>query len=169
MDAVVRRDTTFTLRLDAFDGNTSWQAHSRRVGRWTLLVQQYDMCHAIPLRGHKPLNRESAHRSSLPNCIDLQNGDACRRKAGRPHPGVPRGRLRERPAERDYPVRGVPVFRVYGSRTPRHWRHVDGNRPGLEHRALPPRLVRLDRCGSRSAEYEARGRTDSRLRPRRSN
>jgi hypothetical protein len=26
MDAVVRRDTTFTLRLDAFDGNTSRQA-----------------------------------------------------------------------------------------------------------------------------------------------
>jgi hypothetical protein len=118
MDAVVRRDTTFTLRLDAFDGNTSWQAHSRRVGRWTLLVQQYDMCHAIRLRGHKPLNRESAHRSSLPSCIDLQNGDAGRRKAGRPHPGVPRDRLRERPAERDHPVRGVPVFRVYGSRTP---------------------------------------------------
>jgi hypothetical protein len=127
MDAVVRRDTTFTLRLDAFDGNTSWQAHSRRVGRWTLLVQQYDMCHSIRLRGHKPPNRESAHRSSLPSCIDLQNGDAGRRKAGRPHPGLPRDRLRERPAERDHPVRGVPVFRVYGSRTPRHWRHVDGS------------------------------------------
>jgi hypothetical protein len=50
MDAVVRRDTTFTLRLDAFDGNTSWQAHSRRVGAG----RSYDMCHAHHNRHAEP-------------------------------------------------------------------------------------------------------------------
>jgi hypothetical protein len=74
-------------------GADSGTADSRPMG----------MCHAIRLRGHQPLNRESAHRSSSPSCLDLQNGDASRRKAGRPHPGVLRDRLRERPAERDHP------------------------------------------------------------------